>query len=78
VILFLLLFLATLTGTVSRHHVVDTAVVCWLVNAAISTMPPLAPDDPRWWVWLHNFLQVVGANLDKLKTRKANGGTPAA
>lgn len=46
-----------------------SAVCLWVFAVAIHTMPkPLATE--RWYGWFHDFLQAVGANIDRVGEKK--------
>lgn len=53
---------------------VRNGAMWWMMSAAIRTMPLPAPTANVFYIWLYNFLQVVGANLDKIGKRNGNVG----
>jgi hypothetical protein len=47
------------------------AVLGWGFSAAVSTMPAPTTSSSPYYIWLHNFLQVVGANIKQVKLPNA-------
>jgi hypothetical protein len=50
---------------IAQHQVAAGAVALWSFSALIHTMPAPEPTE-RWYAWLYNFAQSVGANLSKV------------
>lgn len=40
----------------------------WGFSAIVSTMPPLPTNAGYWSTWVHNLLQTVAANLNRVRT----------
>jgi hypothetical protein len=52
---------------VVAHHTVLTLGGAWVFSAACSTMPPLRPDAGYFVTWLHDLMQAIAANLNRVK-----------
>lgn len=52
-------------------HLTETQVVVayFLLSALMSTMPPVSEKAPYIARWMHDFAQVLGANLNKVGQR---------
>lgn len=52
-------------------HLTDTQIVAayYLLSAVMSTMPPVPENAPYIVRWMHDFAQVLGANLNKVGQR---------
>ena len=46
----------------------------WLFSALCSSMPPLPDKAGYLLVWMHNFLQAVAGNINKIGTKGAPNG----
>lgn len=47
-----------------------SVLVFYIYSALVQTMPPPLPGS-RWYAWLFNFLQVLGANIKEVLGNKA-------
>jgi hypothetical protein len=62
--------MSALEQYIITNHTLILLGLGWLFSAIVSTMPPIKPDAGYWTTWLHNLLQVLGANLNKVKSSK--------
>jgi len=49
------------------------ALGLWVFSALVQTMPPPLPME-RWYSWLYNFAQILGANIKNVG-KVQNGST---
>ena len=57
------------------HRTEALLALAWNFSALLSAMPPLPEHAPYWVVWIHDYLQLLGANLNKRPSLPAE--TPA-
>jgi hypothetical protein len=56
--------------SLSPRQLVIAYAAYWLLGALASTMPSPTPESSVWYVWVHNILQFVSANMTKMQTRQ--------
>jgi hypothetical protein len=41
----------------------------WVIAAFLRAMPAPGPNASVWYLWAHNFAQLIGANFDRLTSK---------
>lgn len=54
-----------MTQFLMNHQTVILLALAWNFSAAMSAMPPIGDDAPYFVRWVHDYLQIVAANLNK-------------
>jgi hypothetical protein len=59
-----------MTAFLWAHHTVILLALAWNFSALLSAMPEIPDNAPYLIRWIHDYLQIVAANLNKREQRK--------